>query len=341
MIVALKLIIDLSVLKCNLAVLKGMTQAKLCAVVKADLYGHGLGALKAFEDADEFAVSSIGEAKEICKMTVNPINILSLPDKTVNCEYGSGIVPAVATVNDIEFVSRHGATAVNIKVNSGMNRYGVSAEGFAELLRTADKHRLKIKSAFSHIYEISAARKQFSYFMNTVKPFEDFIPQRHILSSNFITLPEFMHLDMVRAGIALYGYGSENLRSAVTARCGVVQIREVTARDNIGYGICESGKPRRLAVLGAGYADGIRRICDNIPHYVEIGGNLCPIVGQVCMDATMVDISGLDVSVGDEATILGSAYGCDAAACAYGTITYEILTGMSSKRVQRVYIEDN
>ncbi len=337
MLITVNLTVDLSVLKNNLKALKRMTRASVCAVVKADAYGHGIKVVKSLSDADEFAVADISEAYELKELTDKPVNILSAPDKTAKRSYPAGVYPTVATAHDVDYVAGFGAKAVNVKVNSGMNRYGVNPSEFESLLFYLKRSELKIKSVFSHIYDLSAAQNQFDTFMICVKPFKDYIPQMHMLSSNFTVLPEYMSLDMVRAGIVLYGYGHECVHSAVTLTCGVTQVREVNEYDNIGYGISLSGKKRKIAVLGAGYADGIRRITNNSPRYVIIGENLCPVVGQICMDATMADISGLDVKAGDTAVLMGEGYGAESVAASYGTICYEVLTSVG-KRVKREYV---
>ena len=319
-----------------MAALRALTSAKLCAVVKANVYGHGLGALEAFASADEFAVSSVREATAVCERTEKPVNILSLPDKTAECRYLARMVPSVATREDIAFAAAHGARSVNIKLNSGMNRYGADPAQLGELLRAAEKARLAVKSVFSHIYDTAEAARQFTVFMESVYPYRDGIPQKHILSGNFVRLPSYMHLDMVRPGLVLYGYGCECVRPAVRAVCGITQVRRVRKGENIGYGRWRSEIDRTVAVLGAGYGDGIRRIAGNTPRYVEIDGCLCPVVGQICMDAMMTDVSGLAVRAGDEATVLGPLYGCEAAAVACDTIAYEICTALS-ERVERQY----
>ncbi len=305
-------------------------------MVKADAYGHGLRAIEAFSDADAFAVSSIGEALEVREYTDKPIDILSSPDRTAPHVYPEGVFPSVSSADDVAFVAAFGATQINVKVNSGMNRYGADKNDLPELFRSAERAGLKIRSAFSHIYDISAAEEQFARFMRDIAPYASVVPQKHILSSNFAVLPAYMHLDMVRPGIVLYGYGHGLTESAITATCGVTCVREVSANENIGYGIAPSGKARKIAVLGAGYADGCRRIQNGAPRYVEIGGMLCPVVGQICMDAMMTDVSGLDVRVGDTATVLGTNYGCESVAASADTICYEILTGIG-KRVPRLY----
>lgn len=328
----------MSTLRNNLAQLRNLTSAKICAVVKADAYGLGLGAIDAFSDADELAVSSIGEALAVRQYADKPINILSVPDKTVQCTYCAGVYPTVASTDDLQFVADcKGANAVNVKINSGMNRYGAAADELESILLTAERLHLKIKSVFSHIYDIGAAQAQFERFMQSIAPYADSIPQKHIAAGNFVHLPSYMHLDMVRPGIVLYGYGHEAVRPAITAKCGVTQVRQVVESENIGYGQWINDVPRKIAVLGAGYADGCRRIGDNMPRYVEINGSMCAVVGQVCMDAMMADVSGLDVAAGDEAIVLGTQYGAEAMAVSCNTISYEILTGWS-KRVQRIYI---
>ncbi|MDE6398114.1 MAG: alanine racemase, partial [Clostridiales bacterium] len=302
----------------------------------ANAYGHGLNAIEAFSAADEFAVSSIREALDICERTDKPVNILSLPDKTVECRYDAGIYPSVATREDIEFAAARGARSVNIKLNSGMNRYGAEPTRLGELLRATERARLSVKSVFSHIYDTAEAVRQFSVFMESVHPYRDSIPQKHILSGNFVRLPSYMHLDMVRPGLVLYGYGHECVQPAIRAVCGITQVRRVCKGENIGYGQWKSEIDRTVAVLGAGYGDGVRRIAGNTPRYVEIGGRLCPIVGQICMDAMMADVSGLAVKAGDAAIVLGRLYGCEAVAVACDTIPYEICTAVSA-RVQRFY----
>ncbi|MCI8488083.1 MAG: alanine racemase [Clostridia bacterium] len=336
---ALRLEINLDTLRNNLAALKKLTPARVCAVVKADAYGHGTGALAALTEADEFAVSSVGEALEISEITDKPINVLSSPDKTVSAEYRANVFPSVSDIADLEFTAARGAKAVNIKADTGMSRYGSPLERLGDLLKAADKLGVKIKSAFSHVYHISEAERQFERFMTGIQPLKDYIPQKHILASNFAVLPEYMHLDMVRPGIALYGYGHESVKPIAKALCGVTLVRKVSESDNIGYGVFKSGRVRKIAVLGAGYADGVRRVIGKSPRYVSINGNMCPLIGQVCMDAAMADVSGLDVKAGDTAYVLCAEYNADSIATACGTISYEVLTGFG-KRVKRYYVRD-
>ena len=298
-----------------------------------------MGVISALKDADEFAVSSAGEAAELRGYTDKPVNILSAPDKTAEASYSDDVFPAVCTVSDVEFVKNHGARKVNVKVNTGMNRYGADEVGLEELLKAIEGAGMSVKDVFSHVYDISAAEEQFERFMSAARYLEGYFEQKHILSSNFLRLPEYMHLDMVRPGLVLYGYGDPRVSSAVKATCGVTQVRKVTADDNVGYGKVLSGRAREIAVLGVGYGDGYRRTTAGESRFVSIRGNLCPIVGQICMDACMADVSGIGAEVGEEACIIGADYGVEALAAAEGTIAYEILTGLS-KRVERQYIKE-
>ncbi len=313
------------------------TPAKLCAVVKADAYGHGFPVMRALSQADEFAVATLSEAHALSRFTDKPINILSAPDFHAVGLYTPQIVPCIDSEVGAAFVKRQGATRVNVKVDTGMSRYGADPKALEPLLRAADSYRLTVKSAFSHLYSLSSASAQFLHFCEAVRPFERYIPQKHILSSNFVRLPTYMHMDMVRAGYALYGYGQTCVQPALRAETTVTAVKAVRKGTHIGYGEYTAEKDSIVAVLGAGYADGIRRITDK-PRYVEINGVLCPILGQVCMDATMVDVTGLNVQVGDSVTVIGDAYGIESVAASCGTIGYEILTGFTGRAV-REYVD--
>lgn len=333
----LRLEISISDLRKNLNALRAMTQAKICAVVKANVYGLGIGALEGLKQADEFAVSCLKEAETVCSKTNKPVNILSLPDRTVTRRYGATMAPSVASEDDIAYVARNGARHVNIKLNSGMNRFGADGSTLPDLLRACDAAHVRVKSVFSHIYDRSAAVRQFERFSAWLRPVNDYIPQKHILSGNFVALPTYMHLDMVRPGLVLYGYGHESVHPVARAVTTVLQVRNVCAGEYIGYGQWRTECDRTVAVLGAGYADGVRRIEDNMPRYVMFGESLCPVVGQVCMDALMADVTGLPVRAGDEAVICDEGYSCASIATACRTIPYEICTGWSS-RVARIYL---
>ena len=293
--------------------------------------------MRAMRQADEFAVATVAEAWALARFTDKPINILSAPDTQASGAYTPQLIPCIDSAEGAAFVKGRGATRVNIKVDTGMSRYGTNPKALSEVLRAADSHRLGVKSVFSHLYSLSSASTQFYRFCEAVKPFAAFIPQKHILNSHFVRLPAYMHLDMVRAGYLLYGYGHPCVQPALRAETTVTAIKAVKKGTHIGYGDFTAEKDCVIAVLGAGYADGIRRITD-APRYIEIGGVLCPILGQVCMDATMVDISGLSVRVGDTATVIGGPYGIEAAAASCDTIGYEILTGFGERAV-RVYEE--
>ena len=313
------------------------TEAKLCAVVKANAYGHGLPAVRALLRADEFAVATVTEAWALARFTDKPINVLSPPDLAEGGAYMPQIVPCIDNVECATFVKKKGATRVNIKVDTGMSRYGTEPKALQALLHAADEQHLRVKSVYSHLYSTASASTQFYRFREAVRPFEAYIPQKHILSGNFLRLPPYMHLDMVRAGYVLYGYGHPCVQPALRAETTVTAVKAVKKGTHIGYGEYTAEKDCVVAVLGAGYADGIRRMSD-APRYVEINGVLCKILGQVCMDATMVDVSGLDVHVGDKVAVIGDAYGIEAAAASCGTIGYEILTGFSGRAV-REYVD--
>jgi alanine racemase len=156
--------------------------------------------------------------------------------------------------------------------------------------------------------------------------------------------PEYQY-DMVRIGIAMYGFVTnkadrEHLQEAICWYSAISQIRSVRKGDTVGYGRAGvASKDTRIAVIPVGYGDGFRRSLSNGLGHVVIHGKKCPVIGNVCMDMTMVDIGDLEASVGDRVEIIGPNRSLLEMAQEMKTIPYEVLTGIS-RRVQRLYVED-
>ena len=166
---------------------------------------------------------------------------------------------------------------------------------------------------------------------------------RHILNSAGIErFPEYQ-MDMVRLGIGLYGIsmcGDTGLRNVSTLKTTILQIRDVHAGDSIGYGRKTFvDRDSRIAVIPIGYADGLDRHLGNRAARVSVNGRLAPIVGNICMDACMVDVTGINAEEGDTVVIFGDDLPVSRLSEAIGTIPYEILTS-PSQRVQRIYLND-
>lgn len=336
--------VNLAVLRQNLVQLKRRTPAKMCAVVKADAYGHGLCQVAAClnKDADEFAVATKAEADNLVQCGITkPITILGCVDKTVFSPYVANVTPTVAHADDVQFLAAHNYRgAVAVKLNTGMNRIGVRPDDFKALYADIVAADMQVKSVFTHFYNSNdeeATLKQFDAIRLVQRAYFSLVPQFHCCASNFLTLPEYMHMDMVRVGISLYGYGHPCVRPAMKVTTTVLQVLSVKAGEAVGYGTYTVPCDCTVAALRVGYGDGYRRKTDGEPRYISINGYLCPILGQICMDICMADVSGIPVHAGDTAVLLDADTSCEALAASYGTIPYEVLTSFTS-RAERIYV---
>lgn len=340
---------------------------KLCAVVKADAYGHGAVkvAKAAIEAGAEFlAVAIAHEALELreAKITV-PILILGAMaygnEETLVAHDISQAVFDLATVERLNAAAKklNKKAKVHLAVETGMNRIGWSFENLWEFAKAVSLYPyVEIEGAFSHfakadITDKSFVNVQFSRFekaMEECKKAGINIPIKHIANSASIGINSHMDLDMVRQGITLYGLWPSdevkqifNLKPALTLKTRVVYVKEVPVGETIGYGgTFETKHPTKVATLPIGYADGINRKLSN-KGYVLIKEQKAPIVGRVCMDQIMVDVTSIDgVKIGDEVIVFGGEQlSINIVADWMETINYEV-TCLISKRIPRIYINE-
>jgi len=336
----------------------------LCAVVKADGYGHGaVAAARAALDAGagSLAVAIASEGIEL--RAAGFAERLLVMGRTFKEQAaraaGYGLDLAVGSEEEARYLSDAGVeagtrVAAHLKIDTGMRRLGVPWTGAAALARTiASLPGLRLEGAFSHFAsadaaDLSFAREQLSRFLEAVASIEEAglaLSVRHIANSaGALALPE-ARLDMVRVGISLYGLapspetsGLADLRPAMRLAARVSALRDVAAGETVGYGRSwEAPRASRIATLPLGYADGWpRALSGRLP--VAVAGGKAPIVGRICMDQFMVDATGLDpLREGDEATLFGrGGPSADEVAAALGTINYEVVC-MIGKRVPRVY----
>ncbi len=234
-----------------------------------------------------------------------------------------------------------------------MHRLGFLSEQLPELVKTLKWQKgLKVKSVFSHL---SASESWlFDDFTNKqmTRLYEAhaFIGQelgypiyRHILNSAGIERFENAQWDMVRLGIGLYGVspgGLKGLKNVCTLKTAILQIKEVPCHETIGYGRKEElRRDARIATIRIGYADGLNRRLGNRSSQVLINGRQAPIVGNVCMDLCMVDVTDIEAKEGDEVIVFGEGISVIDSANKIDTIPYEILTSVSP-RVKRVYVKE-
>jgi len=341
-----------------------------CAVIKADGYGHGAVEIAETLDksgADRFAVATLTEAVELRQSGIAlPIMVLGYtPDFQFETILRYDIIQTIYTYEQGRFFSEKALEAgkkmtVHIKVDTGMSRLGFQTheQDQEKMKNILAMEGLMIEGIFTHFAIADDENKDFTYsqfekFQTLVKKLEEGgyqIPIKHVSNSAaIIDLPE-MNLNMVRAGLMLYGlYPSEavdhqniKLKKVMELKTGISLVKDLEKGRGVSYGlIYETTETRRIATLPVGYADGFTRLLTEKAK-VTLRGRAYPIVGRICMDQSMVDITGEEASIGDTVTIISSNDNdpntVDDFAELLGTINYEIVC-MISRRVPRVYLK--
>jgi alanine racemase len=235
-----------------------------------------------------------------------------------------------------------------------MRRLGFEQADLDELIAILQTQpEIKLQSVYSHLADADNAQN-FTFTHGQIEKFNEIIRYldatisypyiKHISNSEAIANYPSAHLDMVRLGIGMYGYSSNaqvqaSLQAAVAWKSVVTQVKTIQTGESVGYGCTfVAPRPMTIAVIPIGYADGFRRSLSNGVGAVVIQGEFCPVVGNVCMDMTMVDVTYVNVKEGDGVEILGEHQSLSSFAQKMNTIPYEVLTSVSS-RVHRVYVE--
>ncbi len=364
--------IDLSAIKSNFVALKECIPegTKTMAIVKANAYGHGaVRVAKVLADmADYFAVADIQEALELRENGIkNPILILSYTSSYHYEELvDNGIISTVYSLNDALKLSHiavemNKKALVHIAVDTGMNRIGLKdTEESADIIkRISGLSNIVIDGVFTHFASADCKDKTFMHtqqqrfnkFIEALEKRGLNIPIKHCCNSAAI-IDSDCHYDMVRMGIALYGlYPSDEimtekveLKPAMEVISRIIHIKDVEAGEGIGYGHAYvTPEKRRIATVCIGYADGYNRAFSN-KGVVLVGGRRANVVGRVCMDQIMIDITGIDdASVGDRVVIMGEDKGGKITAeelgemC--GSFNYEMICTFMP-RVNKIYYEN-
>ena len=359
--------IDLGAIRHNLTAIRRHInpKSKLCAVVKANAYGHGAVEVSrvAVDCGAEFlAVATVDEGLELRRAGFDlPILILGLiPFDAAEIAVEEKLT---VTVADLTLAKKISATAVkldvvakiHLKIETGMGRIGVAVDDAVELAEKISKlPNVELEGAFSHFADAdnddrTFTERQIKIFSETVEKIRKAgvnLELCHIAESAAALDIPAAHFDMVRSGIITYGlYPAPNVRRTIELKpamklvARIVQLKKISAGTSIGYGrefVAE--RECLIATLPIGYADGYIRAYKNF--HADIGGRLVPIAGRVCMDQTMIDVTDVEgVKVGDEVILFGSdAVTIDDAAEHLRTINYEV-TCLVSARVPRIFIE--
>lgn len=330
--------INLETIKNNISFIKQRVETDVYAVVKADAYGHGAVPVAQYiaNVVDGFAVATDFGALELVESGVKK-PILILEPELSGTKLPGNVVPSVSNIDDVRRI-KGVARGAHIAINTGMNRFGCDPRDLHRIMDVARDCELEVYGAFTHFYnerDKLACAEQFDKFLSCVLPIRDRIKKLHCCASNCLILPEVYRLDAVRPGLAMYGYGYDGVRPAMTIYSNVLQINDVQKGEHIGYGDFAADKNMRIATIRLGYGDGFWR---RNGHRLIVNGQYCPVVGKVCMDACMIDVSDVRCKVGDKAFILADNAQMNDICVTHNTILHEVLT-MISRRIKRKHVE--
>ncbi len=335
---------------------------KIMAMVKAFAYGSGgaeIAGILQFHKVDYLGVAYADEGVELRKAGITlPIMVMNPEPAAFENIINYNLEPDLFSPDMLQaftaFLQQEGLQnyPVHIEVETGMNRLGFLPQQWNELATILSSTNLiKVQSVFSHLAASEDANEdaytlaQYGKYNQAVAILQQQLNYtfiKHIANTSAIGRLPHLQLDMVRLGIGMYGVGNiPGLQQVATLKTTVAQVKELEASETISYnrrGVLQ--RKSTIATVRIGYADGYNRKLGNGNGYVLVHGHQAPIIGTVCMDMTMVDITGIDnVYTGDEVIIFGKDLPIQQLATWAGTIPYEIMTGIS-QRVKRVYYEE-
>lgn len=343
------------------------TDVKIMLMVKAFGYGSGsfeIASALQFHQVDYLAVAYADEGVELRKAGIQvPIMVMSPDEHSFDTMLVNNLEPEIFSFRTLQLLieamerqPEHGnMVPVHIKFDTGMRRLGFEADDINELIRVLRNHpALFVKSVFSHL-SASDKPEHDAFTRDQINQFQSLCAQlkyeigysfdRHILNSAGISRFPEAHFEMVRLGIGLYGVDTTSddslkLSNVAALKTIVSQIKTVKAGQSIGYNRSSfTIRDSRIGVIPIGYADGFPRTLSNGAGQVFIKGKAAPVIGDVCMDMCMIDLTDVPALEGDEVIVFDQHHSVSDLARAAGTIPYEILTRIS-RRVKRVYFQE-
>ena len=354
--------INLTSLRHNFEYLKSKLQKNtlFLAVVKAFAYGSDAEVIaKTLQEigADYFAVAYISEGVALRKAGIKtPILVLHPQLNNLSLAIEHCLEPSLYTLKILKEFNRVAKKLnqknypVHIKFNTGLNRLGFETNELDLVAEQFSKTTaLRVKSVFSHL-AASEDLEEKEFTLNQIELYKSlsttFVGKlgypviRHLCNTSGVLNYPDAHFDMVRCGIGLYGYGNsnketQNFRPIATLKSVISQIHIVTKGKSVGYNrgfISPNGS--KIATIPIGHADGIGRHFGHGVGFVSVAHKKAPIVGNVCMDMVMVDVTAIDCEEGDEVVLFGPDLSAEASAETANTISYELITGIS-QRVKR------
>lgn len=349
--------IDLNRLRSNYTYIKSKTNSTLCAVIKAD--GYGIGSYEIAKELENlgvknFAVAFLKEAEELrgfgIRSEILILNYIS-PEKLKNLVDEK----IVLTIYSLEQLKKYfdfddlKGKRFHIKLNTGMNRLGFGKEEIDELVKISKEKNLNIEGIythFAHVDDEEFTKKQYEKFFEMSESVEKQLNKsliKHVANSAATLKYKNYGLDFVRVGMGLYGlqalenYDSK-IKSIITWKSKITNIREVEIGERISYGREVLNETKKIAIIPVGYSHGyMRQLSDKA--YILIKGRKVRIIGKIFMDQMVVDITDTkNIKVGDEVILLGDGVEAEEIALFSGTIADDIISKISP-RIKRIFIK--
>jgi len=343
-------------------------ETKVMAMVKAFSYGSGgfeIANVLQYHHVDYLAVAYADEGVELRKSGITLSIMVLNPEKhSYDLMIKHNLEPEIFNFRVLEYFEAAVAKSqlfpdhrfpIHIKLDTGMHRLGFEEKDISELIsKLTESKFLKVKSVFTHLVgsedlkHDAFTKEQISSFKSSCTLFEEKLGYafiKHVLNTaGVIRFPD-AQFDMIRLGIGLYGIGSNaeeitQIKNVSSLKTAISQIKNISKGSSIGYDRkFVAPKDMRIATVSIGYADGLSRVLSNGKGKMIIHGKRAPIVGNVCMDMCMLDITDTPCAEGDEVIVFGNGYTAYEMAKDMGTIPYELFTSIS-RRVKRVYFHE-
>ncbi len=356
--------VDIEKIRKNILKIKNLTGKKFLASVKCDLYGMGIKniAEKIDDLVDFYGVACLDEALELKELKIKkPILIMSsiFPEEVEQCILNN---IRITLCNDEIFQKIEKITTkfqkkafVHIKIDTGLGRIGFRENEIIPFIEKIIKFKgIEIEGLFSHFAtsewkDKTYANHQLNIFNKIINKIEKIckIPIKHIANSGAIlNLPEsYKNFDMVRIGLLILGvYPAKYLANKIKFDCAirgftrVAFIKDVEKSTPLSYGLSFTTKRKtKVATCNIGYGDGLRRCLSN-KFWLKLNGEKVKIIGNICMDQTLLDVTGKNIKIGDVVEIFGDNFEIETMAEISSSVPQEILCGFGSKRVKKIYI---
>lgn len=357
--------VDLTAMVHNLNYFRSLLkpETKLTVMVKAFSYGSGsteIANLLQYHRVDYLAVAIADEGVELRNAGINiPIIVMNPEPHSFETMIEYRLEPEIYNIKilkEFQKALRQNLVKnypIHIKLDTGMHRMGFMQDDLDELIEaTHDNEFFYLRSVFSHLAGADEEQHDdyttqqielFSKWSDKIRSQFDYKIDRHVLNSAGIERFSHAQFEMVRLGIGLYGVSpvhQDKLMNVSTLKTTISQIKEVSKENTVGYGrMGVLSEDTRIGIIPIGYADGFSRRLSNGVGKVLVNGRLCPVVGNVCMDMSMIDLTNVTAAEGDAVVIFGNEHPVSELAQQLDTIPYEILTTVS-RRVKRVYLQE-